>query len=31
MRGSVKYGVAVDDFYSALLSAPADHGALVGV
>jgi glycosyltransferase involved in cell wall biosynthesis len=30
MRGSVKYGVAIDEFYSALLSAPADHGALVG-
>ena len=30
MRGSVKYGVAIDDFYSTLLSAPADHGAMVG-
>ena len=23
MRGSVKYGVPIDDFYSALLTAPA--------
>jgi glycosyltransferase involved in cell wall biosynthesis len=31
MRGSVKYGVAIDEFYSALLTAPAaDHAATVG-
>ena len=30
MRGSVKYGVPIDDFYSALLTAPAaDKGATV--
>ena len=30
MRGSVKYGVPIDEFYSALMTAPAaDHGATV--
>jgi glycosyltransferase involved in cell wall biosynthesis/GT2 family glycosyltransferase len=30
MRGSVKYGVAIDEFYSALLTAAADHAATLG-
>ena len=32
MRGSIKYGVAIDEFYSALLTPPAaEHAGMAGV